>query len=308
MNDGLVIKVEDLSVRYGEDVILKDVTMEVFRGEILVVAGGSGSGKSTLLRHMVGLSRPSSGRVEINGIDITTASDGGIEDGKEGDRHAFPIERPSRLDDPGGEYRAAPVRVHATCPVAFIEAIVRMKLAMVGLEGYEDHFPSELSGGMRKRAGIARAMALDPDILFLDEPFAGLDPITSAEPRPPGEEDQPGDGDDHGDREPRAGVDFQPGSKNSDAGQGQKGYNCAGRPRVLRETSPNPHVRHFFNREIEEKDETEGHGGINGAGTGLYFLVGLFVTIGVMLGVAAVIWLGASKYFQKGTHVRHVLR
>ncbi len=259
MGDSRVIRVENLSVRYGDEVVLQDVTMDVVRGEILVVAGGSGSGKSTLLRHMVGLSRPSSGRVEINGVDITTASPAELQVVMRGIGMLF---QSSGLlgSMTCAENISLPLSEFTDMPESFIGEIVRMKLAMVGLEGYEDHFPNELSGGMRKRAGIARAMALDPDILFLDEPFAGLDPITSA------------------------GLELLVKRINQRMGttmvivshelesilslaqrivmldKGKKGIIAEGDPRVLKDESPNPHVRHFFNREIEEKDETGEHG------------------------------------------------
>src|SRR5208282_3419897 len=140
INEGMggsrVIKVEDLSVRYGDDVILQDVTMEVFRGEILVVAGGSGSGKSTLLRHMVGHSRPSSGRVEINGVDITTASAAELRAVMRGIGMLF--QASGLLSSMTlAENVALPLFEFTDMPESFIEAVVRMKLAMVGLEGYE---------------------------------------------------------------------------------------------------------------------------------------------------------------------------
>jgi phospholipid/cholesterol/gamma-HCH transport system ATP-binding protein len=175
-----VINVRNLSVRYGTEVILKGVSLKVYRGEILIIAGGSGSGKSTLLRHMIGLARPEHGAITIDGIDLT---------------HAAEEELRTKRKDVGmlfqasgllgsmtvGENIALPLKEFTNLPGQLVDTIVRVKLDMVGLAGYENHLPGELSGGMRKRAGIARAMALDPNILFLDEPFAGLDPITTAE-------------------------------------------------------------------------------------------------------------------------------
>ncbi len=178
--DGKVIEVEHLSAAFGEDVVLQNVSLDVYRGEILVVAGTSGCGKSTLLRHMIGLSMPSEGLVKINGIDITTASDETLRIVRRGIGVLF--QSSALLGSMTlAENVALPLSEFTDLPGPTIDMMVRVKLSMVGLEGYEGHFPAELSGGMKKRAGIARAMALDPEVLFLDEPFAGLDPITSAE-------------------------------------------------------------------------------------------------------------------------------
>lgn len=176
---GPIIVVENLTARFGDNVVFEKVSFEVKRGEVLVVLGGSGCGKSTLLKHIIGLYRPYTGRIWIDGIDVNTA------DPKELQKLRRKIGVAFQSGALFGsmtlaENVALPLMGHSDLGPKEIEALVKLKLAMVGLAGYENHLPSELSGGMQKRAGLARAMALDPEVLFFDEPSAGLDPVTGA--------------------------------------------------------------------------------------------------------------------------------
>jgi phospholipid/cholesterol/gamma-HCH transport system ATP-binding protein len=174
-----MISLRDLRVNYGEREILHGISLEVMRGETLVILGGSGSGKSTLLRTLVGLERPSSGEIWLKGKNLAVISDEEMNE----------IRRRIGMSFQGGalfgsmtvgENVALPLREHTKLEDPTIEIIVRLKLDQVGLAGFESYMPSQLSGGMKKRAAVARAMAMDPEILFFDEPSAGLDPIIAA--------------------------------------------------------------------------------------------------------------------------------
>lgn len=174
------IEVEGLSAHYQMNIVLEKVSLKVYTGEILVIIGGSGCGKSTLLKHMIGLYKPRSGRVVVNGLDLTTASEAELQQIRRGIGVLF---QSGALFGSMTLYEniALPLMEHTDLPQEMINLIVKMKLGLVNLVGFEKYLPSELSGGMKKRAGLARAMALDPEILFFDEPSAGLDPVSSAE-------------------------------------------------------------------------------------------------------------------------------
>ncbi|MBN2309057.1 MAG: ABC transporter ATP-binding protein [Candidatus Hydrogenedentes bacterium] len=173
------IEVEDLVVRYGDQTVLDGVSFQIRRGETFVILGGSGHGKSTLLRNLVGLMRPFAGRIRINGQDFTAMSDAGRMEVRKKIGMCFQgsalFNSMSLADNV-----ALPLREHTKLKESTIDIMTRIKLELVGLGGYEDYLPAELSGGMRKRAGLARAMAMDPEIIFYDEPSAGLDPIVAA--------------------------------------------------------------------------------------------------------------------------------
>jgi phospholipid/cholesterol/gamma-HCH transport system ATP-binding protein len=174
-----VISVRNLRVSYGEREILHGISFDVVRGETLVILGGSGSGKSTLLRTLVGLEKPSAGEIWIKGRDLAKTSAAEMDE----------IRTKIGMSFQGGalfgsmtvgENVALPLREHTRLEDSTIEVILRLKLEQVGLEGFEYYTPAQLSGGMKKRAAVARALAMDPEILFFDEPSAGLDPIIAA--------------------------------------------------------------------------------------------------------------------------------
>lgn len=174
-----IIEVRDLVARYGDRTVLDGVSFKVRRGEIFVILGGSGCGKSTLLRNLVGLMRPYSGQILFNGRDFTAM---GNEERTEARKRMGMCFQGSALfgSMSVGDNVALPLREHTRLEESTIEIMTKIKLELVGLGGFSDFMPSELSGGMKKRAGLARAMAMDPEIIFYDEPSAGLDPIVAA--------------------------------------------------------------------------------------------------------------------------------
>jgi phospholipid/cholesterol/gamma-HCH transport system ATP-binding protein len=176
---GAVVSIRNLHVAYGEREILHGISFDVPVGETVVILGGSGSGKSTLLRTLVGLESPTSGEVIVRGKNLKNLS---AEEWRELRRHIGISFQSGALfgSMTVGENVALPLREHTHLDPATIEIMVRLKLNEVGLSGYEDYMPAQLSGGMKKRAAVARAMAMDPEILFFDEPSAGLDPIIAA--------------------------------------------------------------------------------------------------------------------------------
>jgi phospholipid/cholesterol/gamma-HCH transport system ATP-binding protein len=172
------IVVRDLTMAYGSFVVQKDLSFTINRGDVFIIMGGSGCGKSTLLRHIIGLKPPAKGSVFYNDVDFWQAA---------------PAERDRIMRGIGVLYQkgalwssmtlaenvALPLREYTDLRPEQIRELVALKLALVGLAGFEEYYPSEISGGMQKRAGLARAMALDPEILFFDEPSAGLDPVSA---------------------------------------------------------------------------------------------------------------------------------
>jgi phospholipid/cholesterol/gamma-HCH transport system ATP-binding protein len=173
------LSIRDLHVAYGEREILHGVSFDVLAGETVVILGGSGSGKSTLLRTVVGLEKPTSGEVILRGKNLCCLAEG---EWRELRQHIGISFQSGALfgSMTVGENVALPLLEHTQLDPATIEIMVRLKLNEVGLSGYEDYMPAQLSGGMKKRAAVARAMAMDPEILFFDEPSAGLDPIIAA--------------------------------------------------------------------------------------------------------------------------------
>ena len=177
--DSPIIEVTDLVRKFGDRVVINDISFNVHRGETLVIMGSSGCGKSTLLRHMIGSMKPTSGSVKLFGEQITTMNEREI--ARVRTRFGMLFQSGALLASlTVGENVALPLLQHTDKSPDEIEEIVKQKLQMVGLTGFEDLKPDEISGGMKKRVGLARALALDPELLFSDEPTSGLDPIMTA--------------------------------------------------------------------------------------------------------------------------------
>ena len=174
-----VIKIKNLVKRFGDRAVLDGIDIAIPEGKITVIMGGSGCGKSTLLRHLIGLHQPTSGEVWVDGRDIAGLDEKGMNEVRK--KFGMLFQGSALFNSMTvGENVAVPLKEHTDLSPEIIKIIVRVKLELVGLTGFEDFMPHEISGGMKKRVALARAIALDPKIVFYDEPGAGLDPITAS--------------------------------------------------------------------------------------------------------------------------------
>ncbi len=254
MDRDVIIQARGLRVGYGEQIILDRISFDVYEGEVFVILGGSGCGKSTLLKSIIGLISPFDGWVMVDGDRVSDDED----QLKKVFRKIGVLYQGAALFGSMtiAENVALPILAYTSLPETSVDVLVKMKLSLVNLDGYENLLPSELSGGMKKRAGLARAMALNPKILFFDEPSAGLDPVTSAE------------------------LDHLILELNKNLGttmvivthelqsiytiaqrvvmldKRSKGIIAEGDPRYLRDHSRNDAVKRFFNRQAGEDERT----------------------------------------------------
>ncbi len=172
------ITISNLTMAYGSFVVMRDLNFTINNGDIFIIMGGSGCGKSTLMKHMIGLKAPATGKVLYGDTSFWEVDP--TEQNRLMQRFGILYQSSALWSSMTlAENISLPIQQYTELTPAEIKELVSLKMALVGLEGFEDYFPSEISGGMRKRAGLARAMALDPDILFFDEPSAGLDPVSA---------------------------------------------------------------------------------------------------------------------------------
>jgi len=172
-----MIVIKDLSKTFGKRKVLENINLKIEKGEITVIMGGSGCGKSTLLKHLIGALKPDKGEIIIEGKDITKMDENSLD--KMRKKFGMLYQSGALFNSMSvGENVALPLREHTKLDNKIIEIVVKMKLELVGLTGFNELFPSQISGGMKKRVALARAIALDPQVVFYDEPGAGLDPVT----------------------------------------------------------------------------------------------------------------------------------
>jgi phospholipid/cholesterol/gamma-HCH transport system ATP-binding protein len=177
-NKEVVIKADNVFRKFGDRAILNGICLEVYKGETFVIMGGSGCGKSTFLRHLIGALKPDSGKVYLLGKEVSALSEDEMDAVRK--KIGMCFQSAALFDSMTvGDNVSLPLREHTKLDKSVIDIVVKMKLELVGLRGFEDLMPSQLSGGMRKRVGLARAIVMDPEIIFYDEPTAGLDPIVA---------------------------------------------------------------------------------------------------------------------------------
>lgn len=178
MEKEIVIKAENIVKKFGDRIVLNGVSLEIYRGEIFVIMGGSGCGKSTFLRHLIGALKPDAGSISLLGKDLSVLGEDDLDAIKK--KIGMSFQSSALFDSMSvGENVALPLKEHTKLDKSVIDIVIKMKLEMVGLRGFEDLATSQISGGMKKRVGLARAIVMDPEIVFYDEPTAGLDPIVA---------------------------------------------------------------------------------------------------------------------------------